>query len=107
MNRHLFIVRFGETALKGKNKSYFEKKLVDRVKKILRKFSGVDVYREEGLVFVSANSENSQEELVGEISKVFGISSISPAVETNPNRNHEVVGSIPDLAQWVRDLALP
>ncbi len=85
MNRHLFIVRFGETALKGKNKSYFEKKLVDRVKKILRKFSGVDVYREEGLVFVSANSENSQEELVGEISKVFGISSISPAVETNPN----------------------
>ena len=85
MNRHFFIVRFGETALKGKNKSYFEKKLVDRVKKILRKFSGVDVYREEGLVFVSANSENSQEELVGEISKVFGISSISPAVETNPN----------------------
>lgn len=85
MNRHLFIVRFGETALKGKNKSYFEKKLVDRVKKILRKFSGVDVYREEGLVFVSANSENSQEELVEEISKVFGISSISPAVETNPN----------------------
>ena len=85
MNRHLFIVRFGETALKGKNKSYFEKKLVDRVKKILRKFSGVDVYREEGLVFVRANSENSQEELVGEISKVFGISSISPAVETNPN----------------------
>jgi len=85
VNRHLFIVRFGETALKGKNKSYFEKKLVDRVKKILRKFSGVDVYREEGLVFVSANSENSQEELVGEISKVFGISSISPAVETNTN----------------------
>ena len=85
MNRHLFIVRFGETALKGKNKSYFEKKLVDRVNKILRKFSGVDVYREEGLVFVSASSENSQEELVGEISKVFGISSISPAVETNPN----------------------
>ena len=30
MNRHLFIVRFGETALKGKNKSYFEKKLVEK-----------------------------------------------------------------------------
>ena len=26
---------------------------------------------------------------------------------TNPTRNHEVVGLVPDLAQWVKDLALP
>ena len=28
-------------------------------------------------------------------------------VEMNPTRNHEVVSSIPCLAQWVKDLALP
>ena len=26
---------------------------------------------------------------------------------TNPTRNHEVVGSVPALAQWVNDAALP
>ena len=32
-------------------------------------------------------------------------SSRCDAMKTNPTRNHEVVGSIPGLTQWVKDLA--
>ena len=41
------------------------------------------------------------------VKKAPGQSSYHGAAETNLTRNREVTGSIPGLAQWVKDLALP
>ncbi len=78
---HIFIVRCGEVALKGMNKPYFERMLVERIKKLLKKFDGVSVKRHEGLIFVRADENLDKNAIIREISKVFGVASISPAVE--------------------------
>ena len=82
---HIFIVRCGEVALKGMNKPYFERMLAERIRKLLKKFDGVSVYRHEGLIFVRADNSLDKQAVIREISKVFGVASISPAVECESN----------------------
>ena len=80
---HIFIVRCGEVALKGMNKPYFERMLAERIRKLIkRKFDYFEVKRHEGLIFVRADKQYDKEAIIKEISKVFGVASISPAVET-------------------------
>ena len=85
--QNIFIVRCGEVALKGMNKPYFEKMLVNRIKKLLKKFDNVEACRQEGLIFVRADKKHDPEMIIGEISKVFGVASISPALECESELN--------------------
>ena len=83
----VLIVRCGEVALKGMNKPYFERMLAERIKKrlSLSGFSEMDVKRHEGLIFVRFDRALEYEAVAGEISKVFGVASVSPAVEAESN----------------------
>ena len=83
--QNIFIVRCGEVALKGMNKPYFERMLVERIKKNVKQFDGVDVRRHEGLIYVRADKSIDREQLLKQIGKVFGVASISPAVEAPSN----------------------
>lgn len=81
--KNTFIVRFGEVALKGMNKPYFERMLVERIRKVLKKYgSGIEVKRQEGLIFVYAPQELGVDGVIADISKVFGVASVSHALET-------------------------
>ena len=83
----ILIVRCGEVALKGMNKPYFERMLAERIHKRLKAagYGKASVKRNEGLIFVRFDREWDTLQLAGEISKVFGVASISPAVESESN----------------------
>jgi len=78
---NIYIVRCGESALKGKNKPYFERMLVQRIKKNLKDEGGVTVERVDGLIFVRTPEDIPQEDVLKRVGRVFGVDSISPAVE--------------------------
>lgn len=80
-----YIVRLGEASLKGQNKPYFERMTVERIKKLLKSLKDVEVYRSEGLIFVKTPTSIREEKVVRQVRKVFGVTSISPAVEANSN----------------------
>ena len=77
----VYIVRCGEVALKGQNKPYFERMLVQRIRKVLKDIEGVSADRVEGLIFVRTPLEVSSEEVLKRVGRVFGVDSISPATE--------------------------
>jgi len=80
--QNILIVRCGEVALKGMNKPYFEKMLADRIKGNLKEFAGgISVKRQEGLIFVRADKDLDIKAIIRQVSKVFGVASISQAVE--------------------------
>ncbi|MEG0157183.1 MAG: tRNA uracil 4-sulfurtransferase ThiI, partial [Anaerovoracaceae bacterium] len=67
------------------NKHYFERMLVELIKNLLKKFNGTEVKRQEGLIFVRADKSIDKEAIIKETRKVFGIASISPAIEVESN----------------------
>jgi thiamine biosynthesis protein ThiI len=77
------LVRYNEIGLKGKNRSYFEKRLIKNIKDCLNKnkinFSSITRYA--GRILISTNDKCLS------LKNVFGISSFSPAIKLDLDLN--------------------
>lgn len=76
---HVLLIRYDEIHLKGLNRPFFERKLINSIKCALSGFDA-DVKKEQGRIYVYGVSEENTEEAVDRLTRVFGIHSISPAV---------------------------
>lgn len=80
MKTDLFLLKYGEIALKGLNKPIFEKKLLDNIKKRLKKIGDFDVFAAQSTIYVEPKGEVDTDEVLAELKKVFGVANICPAV---------------------------
>lgn len=77
----VILIRYGEIYLKGQNRPYFERMLLNNIKKSLADMPGVKVFKAQGRFYV----ENYEDEaaVIQALTRVFGIVSISPAYKVD------------------------
>ncbi|MGN0771726.1 MAG: tRNA uracil 4-sulfurtransferase ThiI [Christensenellales bacterium] len=78
--KKVLLLRFGEIFLKGKNKAFFENKLICNIKEAL---SGIDYnfIRTQNRYYIEDYDEFLQEEIISRLTKVFGLHSMSVATK--------------------------
>ncbi len=78
------IVRYSEIGIKGKNRIYFERKLINNIKDCLNKnkIKFDNIRRYSGRILISTNEKCLC------LKNVFGISSFSPAIKVNLDINN-------------------
>lgn len=99
-NQNIYIVRCGEVALKGQNKPYFERMLVQRIRKVLKDYENCKVDRLDGLIFVRTDKTIKEEDILRRVGHVFGVDSISPAeeIETGDLSAEEILSLVGNVA---------
>lgn len=74
-----FLIKYAEIALKGKNRNLFEEALIKQIKSAINPLEG-DFYvrRMQGRIYVDANGEYDEDDLILALQHVFGIVGICP-----------------------------
>ncbi|MCR5585221.1 MAG: tRNA 4-thiouridine(8) synthase ThiI [Lachnospiraceae bacterium] len=75
-----FLIKYGEIAIKGKNRGTFERALCDRIEERVAGLGEFKVIREQGRIIVECPDEYDFDEVISELRKVFGIIGICPVV---------------------------
>ncbi len=85
MKTDLFLLKYGEIALKGLNKPIFERKLLDNIKAKLKKIGKFNAFAAQSTIYVEPLEEIDTEETLSELKKVFGVANICPASRCEKN----------------------
>lgn len=77
-------VSYGELALKGLNRRYFEDQLISNIKRAIKDLGYKSIYKEQGKVYIEANEEVFPQ-MINRLKNVFGLVNISPCIRVEKN----------------------
>ena len=90
-----FLIKYGEIAIKGKNRYLFEEALVKQIRYALKFIDGeFKVRRLQGRIYVDTLSDYDYEEVMEALSNVFGIVGICPVVLTEDKGFEELAKEV-------------
>ena len=91
MTFQTFLIKYGEIAIKGKNRYMFEDALVRQIRFALRNTEGTfRVHKCQGRIYVDCDGYYDYDETVESLRKVFGIVGICPVVRTEVKEFEEL-----------------
>ncbi|MDR2487204.1 MAG: tRNA 4-thiouridine(8) synthase ThiI [Clostridiales Family XIII bacterium] len=111
----ILIIRYGEISLKGMNRPWFERALEGRVRSALAKLAtaagktgaaameGMTLTRDGGLMILAPADETArtlplpEEQLIRQITKVFGVASVSPALRLRDRHVEAIAAAATDF----------
>ncbi|GMQ56748.1 tRNA 4-thiouridine(8) synthase ThiI [Vallitalea sediminicola] len=78
--KRAFLVKYGEIAIKGKNRYIFENILADHIRRAVKPCGDFKVSKEQGRIFIEPFSEYDYDEVVDRLSRIFGLVGICPVI---------------------------
>lgn len=77
----ILLIRYGEIHLKGQNRPHFESLQLRSIKRALKQFPNAVTQKGYGRFYTTGLSESEMPAAITAVTKVFGLHSVSPAVE--------------------------
>ena len=94
----VFIVHYGEVGLKGRNRSFFENRLVRNIKQVLEDTEYVNVHRIYGRILVTLGAQSDIPEIQRRLHKVMGIAHFELCRVTEQNMEAIKNGAL----EWIQ-----
>ena len=100
-----FLIKYGEIAIKGKNRHLFEDALVRQIVHALKKVEGkFYVYKEQGRIYIDCETEYDFDEIIEALKCVFGIVGICPVMKTEDKGIEELGNEVIEFLDNVYDI---